>query len=144
MQYHELKNLTNSQCTPEEFAATNEQKKTMTQEQLDEVLRKHKLWMEDKGGARADLSGADLRGADLRGANLREAVLGDVDLRGAYLRGTYLRAAYLRGADLRGVALHEACLSEAYLRGAKMHKSDADNASLTQKQRSEILIVEED
>lgn len=144
MQYHELKNMTNGQCAPEEFAATNRPKKSMTQGEIDEVIRKHKLWLEDKGGARADLSGADLCGADLRGADLREAVLGDVDLRGAYLRGTYLRAAYLRGADLRGVALHEACLSEAYLRGAKMHKQDADKASLTQAQRDSIIIVTED
>ena len=50
----------------------------MTQEQLNEVLKKHKKWINDEvGGERAYLIGADLSGADLSGAYLR----------GAYLRG---------------------------------------------------------
>ena len=54
----------------------------MTKEQLNEVLEKHKKWLNDEpGGKRADLQGTDLRGADLWGADLREA-----DLRGANLR----------------------------------------------------------
>jgi hypothetical protein len=65
----------------------------MDREKLDEILRKHLLWLDgEKGGERADLRGADLGGADLRGA----------DLRGANLWGAYLRGANLRGADLGG------------------------------------------
>jgi glutathione S-transferase len=75
----------------------------MDREKLDEILRKHLLWLDgEKGGERADLWGADLRGAYLRGANLRGADLGGADLRGADLGGAYLRGAYLRGADLGG------------------------------------------
>jgi hypothetical protein len=65
----------------------------MDREKLDEILRKHLLWLDgEKGGERADLGGADLRCANLRGANLRCA----------NLRGANLRDANLRGADLRG------------------------------------------
>ena len=68
----------------------------MNQDELDAILQKHKLWLDDAdGGIRADLKGANLRGADLRGAVLRGADLSDADLRGADLRG-----ADLRGADL--------------------------------------------
>ena len=38
----------------------------MNQDELDAILQKHKLWLDDAdGGIRADLRGADLRGADL-------------------------------------------------------------------------------
>ena len=53
----------------------------ITQEQLEEILHKHKLWIEDKeGGECADLKGADLKGANLIGANLEYANLENADL----------------------------------------------------------------
>ena len=63
----------------------------MTKEQLNEVLEKHKKWLNDE----PDGERADLWGADLQGASLREA-----DLRGANLRGANLREADLWGANL--------------------------------------------
>lgn len=51
----------------------------MSQEELQDILSKHKLWLEDKeGGEQAKLNGFDLRDADLSDADLRDA-----DLRGA-------------------------------------------------------------
>ena len=61
-------------------------RKVITQEELNEFLRKHKLWLKnEEGGERANLSGAnlsmanlsraDLSGADLSGANLSGATL---------------------------------------------------------------------
>lgn len=86
----------------------------MTKEQLNEIIEKHKKWLNDKpGGERANLRGADLRGANLQEADLQEAVLQEANLRGTDLRGADLRRADLRGADLR-----EADLREADLRGA--------------------------
>ena len=71
----------------------------MTTEELKEILRLHKLWLNDKeGGVRADLRGANMTGCDLREANLREA----------NLREANLCWADLRGADLRGANLCEA------------------------------------
>lgn len=46
----------------------------MTKEQLNEVLEKHKKWINaEPGGERANLQGADLRGANLQRADLWEA-----------------------------------------------------------------------
>ena len=40
---------------------------------LKKILEEHLLWLNGKGGSRADLSGADLSGANLFGANLSGA-----------------------------------------------------------------------
>ena len=83
----------------------------MEQEQLKEVFRLHKLWLEDHAdGVKANLRGAYLRGSDLRGSDLRGAYLGGADLGGANLyeadlRGADLRGAYLGGANLGGANL---------------------------------------
>ena len=85
----------------------------VTQEEIREKLRLHRLWIDgEEGGAMADLGGADLHGADLSGADLSDADLSDADLRrtdlsdanftGANLRRTDLSDANLTGVDLRG------------------------------------------
>ena len=87
----------------------------MNQDELDAILQKHKLWLDDAdGGIRADLKGANLRGAGLWGAVLRGADLRGADLRGADLYKSNLRHADLsdadlRGADLRGADLDYSC-----------------------------------
>ena len=48
---------------------------------LNEILDKHKKWMNDEeGGERANLSNSDLRGSDLRDSDLRGSDLRDSDL----------------------------------------------------------------
>ena len=86
----------------------------MTAKELNETLKDHALWIEDKGGKMADLRLAHLQGADLGNADLREA-----DLRGADLRWADLREADLRGAQLQDADLRGAQLQEADLRGAE-------------------------
>ena len=112
----------------------------MNRKEILEVLEGHKLWLEGKGGKRADLRGADLRraelrGADPRGADLRraelcgadlyEADLYEADLYEADLRGADLRRADLRGADLRGANLCGAHLYGANLRGVETNECTA-------------------
>ena len=75
---------------------------------LKKILDEHLLWLNGKGGSRADLRCANLRNADLRGANLRCA-----DLRCANLRCADLRCADLRCADLRNADLCRADLCGA-------------------------------
>jgi hypothetical protein len=59
----------------------------METEKLQEVLRLHKLWLNnDDEGRWANLCEADLHGADLRKADLRGADLSWANLRGANLR----------------------------------------------------------
>ena len=56
----------------------------MNDDELKEVLDKHKKWLFDEdGGIRADLCGANLCGADLRSADLRGADLCGANLCGA-------------------------------------------------------------
>ena len=107
----------------------------MKQEELNEILRKHKLWLEEEDGECADLSyadlrGANLRGANLRGANLRGADLSYADLSGANLRGANLSYADLSGANLRGANLSGADLSFADLIGANLSRADLSNTDL--------------
>ena len=65
--------------------------KKITQEELTEFLRKHKLWLKNEdGGSRANLRRADLRDANLCDANLCGANLCDANLRGADLCGANL------------------------------------------------------
>ena len=90
----------------------------ITKEQLDNVLRKHALWINNKPvGERANLNGADLRRANLYGADLYEA-----NLRGATLRRADLSGADLSGADLYGAKnlnLPMACPEEGSFIGFK-------------------------
>lgn len=100
--------------------------KTFTKEEIQEILRKHQLWLDgEEGGERADFSGADLTDADLRVenlrvANLRSANLTGANLTGASLRGADLSGAYLSNADLTGADLSYAYLSRAYLHNANL------------------------
>ena len=58
----------------------------MTQEQIDEIVRKHGLWLKDgKGYSRANLTGANLSWANLSGANLSGANMSRANLSGAKL-----------------------------------------------------------
>ena len=75
---------------------------------LKKILDEHLLWLNGKGGSRANLRDADLRDADLRDADLRDA-----DLRGANLRCANLRCANLSNADLSDSDLCNADLCEA-------------------------------
>ncbi|MCY1493841.1 Pentapeptide repeats (8 copies) [compost metagenome] len=90
--------------------------KTYTQEELAEIIEKHRMWLEyEEGGERANLRDANLRGANLSGANLRGANLSGANLRDAYLIGANLIGAYLSGANLRDAYLIGANLSGANL-----------------------------
>lgn len=56
----------------------------MTQEDLNEILAKHKLWLQGKdGGERANMQGADMRSADMRRANMQGADMRGTDMRHA-------------------------------------------------------------
>ena len=75
----------------------------MKQEELQTILHKHDLWLNDKdGGERANLAWANLTGDDLTGANLKGANLAWANLTGADLTGANLTGANLTGADLTG------------------------------------------
>lgn len=97
---------------------------------LSEILERHRRWIADDGGERADLWGAYLWGAHLCGANLRRANLRRANLRGANLRGADLRVADLRGANLRDTDLWGANLCGANLGGANLCGANLGGANL--------------
>ena len=98
---------------------------------LKKILDEHLLWLNGKGGSRADLRDANLRDADLRDADLFGADLSCADLRGADLRGADLSGANLRGADLSGADLSCANLRGADLRGADLSCANLRGADLS-------------
>ena len=101
-----------------------------TIDNLQEVLEKHKKWLNnEEGGERAYLngtvlSGANLSGTDLRYAVLRYAVLYNADLNGANLRYVDLSNADLRNANLSGANLSGAVLHNANLNGADLDEQE--------------------
>ena len=83
----------------------------MDREELDEILRKHKLWLAEDyhSGKRADLQHVDLHGADLCDYDLRHADLRDADLRDIDLRRAAMQGVLLCRSDLRGSLLDFSC-----------------------------------
>ena len=105
----------------------------MTAEKLQEILRKHQLWLDcEPGGERADLSKADLSKANLSKANLSEADLSKANLSKANLSEADLRWANLSEANLSEADLRWANLSEADLRWANLSEADLRWANLSE------------
>ena len=121
--------------------------RTITDEELQDILAKHKKWLNDEEGGEtanllhADLRGADLSNVDLQYADLYDAYLRDADLRGADLKYADLREADLRGADLRGADLKYADLRGADLKCASLRKADLRKADLRGARRPWFLYI---
>lgn len=93
----------------------------ITQEELNEILEKHKKWLHDEhGGERADLSGRDLRDSNLRDSDLRGSDLSYSDLSRSDLRDSDLSYSNLRGCNLRDSDLRNSDLSDSDLRGSNL------------------------
>ena len=103
----------------------------MTNEALQTILKKHKMWLKNEvGGERANLQGANLQNANLRNANLYNANLRYANLRNADLQDANLRYAILQGADLQYVYLQDADLRNAILQGADLRNAILQGANL--------------
>ena len=106
--------------------------KKYTQQFIDDMLEKHKKWLNDEeGGEKADLSYADLRLTNLSSADLRSADLRFTDLSYADLRFTNLSSADLSSADLRYANLRSANLSSADLSSANLSYANLRYANLS-------------
>jgi Pentapeptide repeats (8 copies) len=98
---------------------------------LEEILRKHRQWVESDEKEKREETRADLHGADLHGANLPGANLEGADLSGATLEDAHLNRADLTVATLKGADLWGANLEDAGLGGANLHGANLGNAKLT-------------
>lgn len=94
--------------------------RTITDEELQDILAKHKKWLNDEGGEKADLRYANLLRADLSSTDLRYASLLGADLRCADLRGSNLNSSALRCANLYCADLRNADLRDANLYGTDL------------------------
>ena len=93
----------------------------MIQEELNDILKLHEMWINnEKGGKRANLSGANLFGADLSEANLYKADLSYANLFRANLSYANLSRANLHYVNLFYVNLSFSNLSGANLSGANL------------------------
>ena len=127
--------------------------KQISTEELEEVLRKHKLWIENgdnEYGEKAELSGYNLRHYNLSGVNLSYADLSYTDLSytelsytnltgsdlsccnlmGSNLNCSNLRCSILDNSDLRGANLEHCDLSLAHLRNSKFRLTNLMGSNL--------------
>ena len=89
--------------------------KSISDEQLKEVLRLHRLWLEyNPTGVRADLSDTDLSYRDLSGIDLTSAILERADLTQANLTGTNLEYAFLDKANFTKSNLSKVNLTRCF------------------------------
>ena len=108
----------------------------MTEQELSEILDKHKKWIRSEPGGEcanldgANLDGANLNGANLDGANLNGASLYRANLYGANLYRASLNGANLYGANLDGASLYRASLYRASLNGASLDGANLNGANL--------------
>jgi len=103
----------------------------MTKTELDAILKKHTLWLQDKkGGEMANLRFADLHSVNLRSANLSFADLCFADLRSANLRFADLHCANLSSVNLRSANLSSANLSFANLSFTNIRSANLSSANL--------------
>ena len=105
--------------------------KNINQEELNEILEKHQMWLNDEeGGECADLSYVDLSNADLSDTNLTAANLMGVDLSDADLYNANLACTDLRNADLRNANLTDADLRNSNLIYTNLRCTDLTSANL--------------
>ena len=102
----------------------------MKASELNQILDQHRLWLDGKGGKRANLVGAYLEGANLQGANLQGANLQGASFYRANLTYADLTGASLTDANLTGASLTDANLTGASLTDANLSRADL-RANLT-------------
>jgi uncharacterized protein YjbI with pentapeptide repeats len=111
--------------------------KTMTQEEINEKIKAHALWLAEKpGGERADFSGLNISGKNLEGANLRHAIFRGTIATGTIFTGAQLdwanfRHAYIDSANLCGANVSYANFALAELTHADFSGADANHADFS-------------
>jgi len=105
--------------------------RTITKDELKIILDNHTLWLNNKGGSKANLRFANLSSANLRSANLSFANLRYADLSSANLSFANLSSADLSSANLSYANLRFADLSSANLRYADLSSANLSFANLS-------------
>ena len=109
-------------------------KKTMRQNDLNTILFKHELWLDEEGDA-ADYSDiakaeqANLKEQKLYYLIMENARLQNANLEGAILFNSDLKYANLHGANLKNAVLNSSDLTGAHLQGADLTNANWDYTS---------------
>ena len=129
--------------------------RNISKEELEEILRKHKIWLREdwdddeecadlddvnlalikhksslEKGERANLDHVNLNGFDLSNANLKRADLCCASLEGANLENADLIEADLSYANLKNANLKGAILNKASLRHANLENANLSKTNL--------------
>ena len=108
------------------------EQRRVSQEELNELVRKHKLWLECKeGGEKLVLVNCDLSGSNLSGSNLSRSNLWRSNLSGSNLSGSNLSRSDLSGSDLSGSNLSGSDLSGSDLSGSDLWRSNLLGSDLS-------------
>jgi hypothetical protein len=109
--------------------------KTYTRDELQEILEKHKMWLNNKAGGKcanfqeAVLRESNFQKAVLWGANFQEADLCKANFQEAVLRESNFQKADLRGANFQKADLCESNFQKAVLWGANFQEADLCKAN---------------
>lgn len=108
-----------------------------SQEDLEDVIEAHKLWLADvlhpsRGvtSARANLTGCKLSGLDLSEADLRGAKLSQADLSHCQLSGAQLSTCDLSDANFTGASMEAVKLKRCKLNGTNFTDANLRRADL--------------
>jgi uncharacterized protein YjbI with pentapeptide repeats len=112
-------------------------------ENLEEILEKHRRWLEEKtdtGAERADLEGcnlqeriirnADLRFATFQGGWLPDAEIYDTTAMKANFKGAFMHCVNMHNVDLRGAILEDVDLWGSNLINVDLRGANLRNAKL--------------
>jgi uncharacterized protein YjbI with pentapeptide repeats len=111
--------------------------KKITATELKSILDQHKLWVDGKGGSRANLKDAILYDANLERANLGGAIL-----HGAILTGANLEGANLEGANLTGTILEKKAEKQPEVASFKSENLRSEFEALAKKHGLHITCLE--
>ena len=108
------------------------EKRKISQEELEDILKKHKKWLNNQnGGERANLIDADLSYLNFKKVDLRCAKMTSVNLTHADLTDTVLKNADLRSANLTDTVLKNADLTDTNLAFANLKRANLKGTDLT-------------
>jgi uncharacterized protein YjbI with pentapeptide repeats len=127
--------------------------RSITPEQLENVLREHAQWLgNDKQGEKADLRETNLSDSELapqlRHADLRKAYIREADFHGLTLLGpkdeTYRIGAQFANADLIRSSFKDTSLLSADFKGALLHEAQFQKSELKNSDFQGAVLIDAD
>ncbi len=105
--------------------------KKITQEELNIILKEHKLWLKDRSGKRADLSDCDLSKLDMSYADMGYSNMSGTDMSHTDMSYANMSCANMRGTNMRGANMSCANMSYADMCCADMRYADMSYSNMS-------------